>query len=111
MKLAVAPQMETIFAQYESWSALEPLVRSVMLFGEIKRCRPFDGHPELLAYLVLAGELMSSGMRPPHIRKEDRTEAESAAFIAYARGNYRDLTTFIESRVLVSYGEEVKRNV
>ena len=111
VKLPVAPQMETIFAQYESWSELEPLVRSVMLFGEVKRCKPFDGHPEILAYLILAGELMSSGMRPPHIKKEDRTEAESSAFIAYARGNYKDLTAFIESRVNVSYGEEVPRNV
>ena len=111
VKLAVAPQMETIFAQYESWSELEPLVRAVMLFGEVKRCKPFDGHPEILAYLILAGELMASGMRPPHIKKEDRTEAESSAFIAYARGNYKDLTAFIESRVNVSYGEEVVRNV
>ena len=108
-KLEVAPQMETIFTQYESWSALNPLVRGVMLYGEIGRCRPFDGYPHLLSYLVLSGELMANGIRPPVLSTQDKEEAEQASFIAYARGNYRDLTAFIEARVMKSYSKEAEK--
>lgn len=103
----VAPQMESIFTQYETWAQLNPVIRGVMLFGEVKRCRPFEAHPELLDYLVLSGELMAYGIRPPFFRREDGENASNAAFIALSRGNYRDLTSFIEEAVVRSYMEGI----
>lgn len=102
-KLKVDAQMETLFYQAESWKALNALSRSVMIYGELERIRPFDRYSSLLSFLVLSSELLKNNILPPTFLPGDEEEMRNAYFIALKRGNYRDFTSFIEKRVNLSY--------
>ena len=102
-KVRVDVQMETLLAQYESWKNLNGLVSGVMLYGELERISPFEKYSSFFSYLVLSGELLRNNILPPLFTLGDKDEFDGAYFIALKRGNYRDFTSFIESRVIRSY--------
>ena len=102
-KVRVDVQMETLLAQYESWKGLNALVSGVMLYGELERIGPFEKYSSFFSFLVLSGELLRSGFLPPMFSVGDREEFDASYFIALKRGNYKDFTAFIESRVVRSY--------
>ena len=102
-KVRVDVQMETLLTQYESWKNLNSLVSAVMLYGEMERISPFEKYPSFLSFLVLSGELLRGNILPPSFALGDKAEFDASYFIALKRGNYRDFTSFIESRVIRSY--------
>ena len=106
-KVRVDVQMETLLAQYESWKGLNALVSGVMLYGELERIGPFEKYSSFFSFLVLSGELLRSGFLPPMFSVGDREEFDASYFIALKRGNYKDFTAFIESRVVRSYRLDV----
>ena len=106
-KVRVDVQMETLLAQYESWKALNAIVSGVMLYGELERIGPFEKYSSFFSFLVLSGELLRSGFLPPMFSVGDREEFDASYFIALKRGNYKDFTAFIESRVVRSYRLDV----
>ena len=102
-KVRVDVQMETLLTQYESWKNLNSLVSAVMLYGEMERISPFEKYPSFFSFLVLSGELLRGNILPPSFALGDKAEFDASYFIALKRGNYRDFTSFIESRVIRSY--------
>lgn len=102
-KVRVDVQMETLLTQYESWKNLNSLVSAVMLYGEMERISPFEKYPSFFSFLVLSGELLRGNILPPSFALGDKAEFVASYFIALKRGNYRDFTSFIESRVIRSY--------
>ena len=102
-KVRVDVQMETLLSQYESWKSLNGIVSAVMLYGELERIVPFEKYPSFFSYLVLAGEMLRNNIYPPLFSLGDKGEFDGAYFIALKRGNYKDFTAFIESRVIRSY--------
>ena len=102
-KVRVDVQMETLLTQYESWKNLNSLVSAVMLYGEMERISPFEKYPSFFSFLVLSGELLRGNILPPSFALGDNAEFDASYFIALKRGNYRDFTSFIESRVIRSY--------
>ncbi len=102
-KVRVDVQMETLFAQYESWKSLNGLTSGVMLYGELERIQPFEKYSSFFSFLILSGELLRNNILPPMFALGDRDEYDGAYFIALKRGNYKDVTAFIESRVIRSY--------
>ena len=109
-KVRVDVQMETLMTQYESWKALHPFISAVMLYGEMERIEPFSAYSSILSYLLMAGEMMKGGILPPVFSVDLWEELRGSAFIAYSRGNYRDLTSFLEKRTYESY-EMVRREL
>lgn len=102
-KVRVDVQMETLLSQYESWKSLNGVVSAVMLYGELERIAPFEKYNSFFSYLVLSGELLRNNIMPPLFSLGDLAEFDGSYFIALKRGNYKDFTAFIESRVLRSY--------
>ncbi len=102
-KVRVDVQMETLLAQYESWKNLNGIVSAVMLYGELERICPFERFPSFFSYLVLSGEMIRNNIMPPMFSIGDKGEFDGSYFIALKRGNYKDFTSFIESRVIRSY--------
>ena len=103
-RVRVSSQMEATLMQYEmSWRHLHGLSSASILYAEMLRIEPYEDYTELFSYLVLAGELMRNNILPPLFTLGDKDEFDGAYFIALKRGNYRDFTSFIESRVIRSY--------
>ncbi len=102
--LSVALQVETLFSQYEmEWKRLHPVFRSVLLYTEILRIRPFVRFNEEFAVLVLASMLISSGFVLPLLEASDVDEMNAAAAVAFRRGYYQDIARIIERKLIDSY--------
>ncbi len=102
--LSVALQIETLFSQYEmEWKRLHPVFRSVLLYAEILRIKPFDNYNEEFAVLVLLSMLISSGFILPCLEDSDANEMNAATAVAFRRGFYQDLARIIERKLFESY--------
>ncbi len=102
-KVRVDVQMETLLTQYEAWKNLHPFLRGVMFYGELERIEPFKCYSSVISYFLLSGELIRGGILPPVLSPDDREDLRLSSFIAFSRGNYRDLTSFMEKKVYQSY--------
>lgn len=99
-------QMVAAFQQWESaWQNYHPLTAGTVLYAEMLRIEPYEEYPEIFAYLVLSAVLLPSGILPPIIHMEDGDELRAAFLLAAKRGNYSDLSSFIEKRVFDAYKE------
>lgn len=95
--LPVATRMEILLRQYEmDWKALHPLVRSLFLFGELLRIRPFGRYDVVFASLVLAGELLSSGFPPAFVDADQVNEFKASLMLTRTRGNYQHTMRMLE---------------
>ncbi len=95
--LPVATMMEILLRQYEmDWKALHPLVRSLFLFGELLRIRPFGRYDVVFASLALAGELLSSGFPPAFVDVSHVNEFKAALALTRTRGNYQTTLRMLE---------------
>ncbi len=95
--LPVATQMEILMRQYEmDWKALHPLVRSLFLFGELLRIRPFGRYDVVFASLVLAGELLASGFPPAFVDVDQVNEFKASLMLTRTRGNYQHIVRILE---------------
>ncbi len=95
--LAVATRMEILLRQYEmDWKALHPLVRSLFLFGELLRIRPFGRYDVVFASLALAGELLASGFPPAFVDVHQVNEFKASLMLTRTRGNYQNTVRMLE---------------
>ena len=81
------------------------LTAGTILYAEMLRIEPYGEYPEIFAYLVLSSVLLSAGILPPIIRMDDGDELRAAFLLAAKRGNYSDLSSFIERRIIDAYQE------
>lgn len=95
--LPIATRMEILLRQYEmDWKALHPLVRSLFLFGELLRIRPFGRYDVVFASLALAGELLASGFPPAFVDVSQVNEFKAALALTRTRGNYQNTVRMLE---------------
>ncbi len=95
--LPIATRMEILLRQYEmDWKSLHPLVRSLFLFGELLRIRPFGRYDVVFASLALAGELLSSGFPPAFVDVSQVNEFKAALALTRTRGNYQNTMRMLE---------------
>lgn len=94
-------QFEALFSQYlGSWSVLHPLARSVFLFGEILRTKPFKKENTSTAFLLLYNSLLMSNIPYPVFDEDRIEELQSALSSTSMRGNYQKLIAFINYLIL-----------
>lgn len=95
--LPIATKMEILMRQYEmDWKALHPLVRSLFLFGELLRIRPFGRYDVVFASLALAGELLASGFPPAFVDAHQVNEFKASLMLTRTRGNYQNTVRMLE---------------
>ncbi len=95
--LPIATRMEILLRQYEmDWKALHPLVRSLFLFGELLRIRPFGRYDVVFASLALAGELLASGFPPAFVDVRQVNEFKASLSLTRTRGNYQNTVRMLE---------------
>ena len=98
-RASIDMQMVAAFQQWENaWQNYHPLTAGTILYAEMLRIEPYGEYPEIFAYLVLSSVLLSAGILPPIIRMDDGDELRAAFLLAAKRGNYSDLSSFIERR-------------
>ena len=95
--LPVATRMEILLRQYEmEWKTLHPLVRSLFLFGELLRIRPFGRYDVAFASVVLAGELLANGFPPAFVSLDQVNEFKASLALTRTRGNYQHTVRMLE---------------
>ncbi len=95
--LPIATRMEILIRQYEmDWKALHPLVRSLFLFGELLRIRPFGRYDAVFASLALAGELLASGFPPAFVDVHQVNEFKASLMLTRTRGNYQNTVRMLD---------------
>ena len=105
-RAAIDMQMDAAFQQWEiAWQNYHPVIAASILYAEMLRIEPYEEYPEIFAYLVLSSVLLSAGILPPIIRMDDGDELRAAFLLAAKRGNYSDLSSFIERRIIDAYQE------
>ncbi len=105
-RASIDMQMIAAFQQWESaWQNYHPLTAGTILYAEMLRIEPYEEYPEIFAYLVLASVLLPNGILPPIISMDDGDELRAAFLLAAKRGNYSDLSSFIEKRIFDAYKE------
>ena len=95
----VSRQMELLFLQYEQeWRYLHPVVRSLFLFGELMRIRPFGRYDWFVASLAFSEEMLKGGYLPTLIGSEEIDEFRSALLLTNSKGNYQNLLALVEQQ-------------
>lgn len=82
---------------------LHPVPRSVILYSELLRIKPFETYNDLFATLVMASCLVSSGYLPPFENKENEEEEKATLALSIKRGQFRELTSLKEREIYYSY--------
>lgn len=91
------PSQETVamLGQYSgSWSVLHPLARSVFLFSELMRIRPYAQSSTQTAFAVLAHELTKAKL-PPALFEDRIDQLKAALAQTKIRGNSHELISMI----------------
>jgi len=95
----VSQQMELLFIRYEQeWRHLHPVARSLFLFGELMRIRPFGRYDWFIASLAFSEEMLKGGYLPTLLGSEDIDEFRSALLLTNSKGNYQNLLALIEQQ-------------
>ncbi|NLZ76608.1 MAG: hypothetical protein GX911_01405 [Spirochaetales bacterium] len=93
----VGSRMELLFLQYEQeWRSLHPTVRSLFLFGELMRIRPFGRYDWFIASLAFSEEMLKGGFLPTLPGSEEVDAFRSALLLTNSKGNYRNLLALVE---------------
>ena len=101
----VSRQMELLFIQYEQeWRHLHPVVRSLFLFGELMRIRPFGRYDWFVASLAFSEEMLKGGYLPTLIGSEEIDEFRSALLLTNSKGNYQNLLALVEQQQIRAVG-------
>ena len=105
-------QMELLFIQYEQeWRCLHPVVRSLFLFGELMRIRPFGHYDWFIASLAFSEEMLKGGYLPTLLESEDIDEFRSALLLTNSKGNYQNLLALIEQQQMRAVSRLTVRSV
>ncbi|NLK13547.1 MAG: hypothetical protein GX313_02155 [Spirochaetales bacterium] len=105
-------QMELLFIQYEQeWRCLHPVVRSLFLFGELMRIRPFGHYDWFIASLAFSEEMLKGGYLPTLLESEDIDEFRSALLLTNSKGNYQNLLVLIEQQQMRAVSRLTVRSV
>ena len=105
-------QMELLFIQYEQeWRCLHPVVRSLFLFGELMRIRPFGHYDWFIASLAFSEEMLKGGYLPTLLESEDIDEFRCALLLTNSKGNYQNLLALIEQQQMRAVSRLTVRSV
>ena len=108
----ISHQMELLFIQYEQeWRCLHPVVRSLFLFGELMRIRPFGHYDWFIASLAFSEEMLKGGYLPTLLESEDIDEFRSALLLTNSKGNYQNLLVLIEQQQMRAVSRLTVRSV
>lgn len=91
------PAQETaaMLGQYSGpWSVLHPAARSVFLFSEIMRIKPFESANTETAFVVLAHEMTKAKM-PPAVFEDRISQLKAALAQTKIRGNSHELLSLV----------------
>lgn len=104
--LAVPELMEQLIVNYNSWKEYHPIIRAVLLHGELVKIHPFVDGNGRTSRLLMNLDLMSSGYVPLIIKKENRLKYYEALDKAHTTNDYTDfikLVTKAEIDMLTKY--------
>lgn len=102
--------MEKLILNYKTWEKYHPIVRAVLLHGELVKIHPFVDGNGRTSRLVMNLSLMSNGYNPVIIKKEDRLKYYEVLDNAHITGDYTEfikLITELEIEILKQYLELV----
>ncbi|CCY88575.1 fic-domain containing protein [Mycoplasma sp. CAG:956] len=91
---------------YDEWDKYHPIVRAILLHGELVKIHPFIDGNGRTSRLIMNMELMRSGYVPVIIKKDNRLKYYEALDKAHTIGDYTDfvkLVTEAENEMLDRY--------
>ena len=100
--------MEKLILNYNTWNEYHPIIKAVLLHGELVKIHPFVDGNGRTSRLLMNLDLMNSGYNPVIIKKESRLKYYEALDKAHTTGNYTDfvkLVTKLEVEMLKKYLE------
>lgn len=98
--------MEKLILNYNNWNEYHPIIKAVLLHGELVKIHPFVDGNGRTSRLIMNLVLMNNGYYPVIIKKEHRLEYYEALDKAHTTGNYTDfvkLVTKLEIEILNKY--------
>ena len=106
--IKVPELMEKLILNYETWNTYHPIIRAVLLHGELVKIHPFIDGNGRTSRLFMNLDLMNSGYNPVIIKKESRLKYYEALDKAHITSDYTDfikLVTKLEVEMLNKYLE------
>ena len=106
--IKVPELMEKLILNYETWNTYHPIIRAVLLHGELVKIHPFIDGNGRTSRLLMNLDLMNSGYNPVIIKKESRLKYYEALDKAHITSDYTDfikLVTKLEVEMLNKYLE------
>ena len=100
--------MEKLILNYNTWNEYHPIIKAVLLHGELVKIHPFVDGNGRTSRLLMNLDLMNSGYNPVIIKKESRLKYYEALDKAHTTGDYTDfvkLVTKLEVEMLKKYLE------
>lgn len=100
--------MEKLILNYNTWNEYHPIIKAVLLHGELVKIHPFVDGNGRTSRLLMNLDLMNSGYNPVIIKKESRLKYYEALDKAHTTGNYTDfvkLVTKLEVEMMKKYLE------
>ena len=104
--IKVPELMEKLIMNYEKWNKYHPIIRAVLLHGELVKIHPFVDGNGRTSRLVMNMELMRNGYVPVIIKKENRLKYYQVLDKSHTTGDYTDfvkLVTDAENEMLDRY--------
>ena len=109
--IKVPELMEKLIINYDNWNKLHPIIRSVLLHGELVKIHPFIDGNGRLSRLIMNMDLMKSGYVPVIIKREDRLKYYEVLDKAHTTKDYTDFIKLVaesENEMLDRYLEIIK---
>ena len=96
---SIHQEMEILFLHYEQeWVHLHPIARSLFLFGQLMRIRPYNKYNSFIAALAFSEEMIKEGYLPVLVNQENVDEFRAALLLTNTQGNYQNLLTLLEGQ-------------
>ncbi len=93
--LIVPELMENLVLNYENWDKYHPIIKAVLLHGELVKIHPFVDGNGRTSRLVMNLSLMNSGYLPVIVKKDKRLEYYNALDKAHTTGDYTDFVKLV----------------
>lgn len=91
----ISSLMEKLLTNYNSWEIYHPIIRAVLLHGELIKISPFKEANQKISKLIMNLVLISNGYKPIIINKEDYIKYYEFLTKAITTGDYTDLIKLI----------------
>lgn len=96
--LIVPELMEKLIISYHKWDNYHPIIKSVLLHGELVKIHPFTDGNGRVSRLLMNMELMKNGYVPVLIELEDRLKYYEVIDNAHITGDYTDFIKLVTEK-------------